>query len=246
MSFKNLHLRSTRSMEAAGRALTTDEAEVYDAIIKCEVMRLRDFVARGLDVNAAIRRRGFLSIEDGFIDTYPLLHIAARSRYGDAAFMALLEMGARLDVRDGLGNTTLHAAVEGYVGYLPASSFRVEYLLRAGADVNAVNRAQETPLILVFELLNAALTVSHRKCRVLIKVLLSFGAELPRSVLFFRDGEDVAFFHALFQPIKKAGGWKPWVSKHRRVLSSFVSKCAPLPVDVAGHVVDFAWPAGGF
>jgi hypothetical protein len=227
-------------MEAAGRALTIDEAEVYDAIEICDVVRLREFVAQGLDVNAAIRLRGCAS-------SYPLLHIAAaRSLCGDAAFMALLEMGARLDVRDGLGNTTLHAAVEGYVGSSLHRLSRVEYLLRAGADVNAVNRDQETPLIVVFELLNAALTVSHRKCRTLIKVLLSFGAKLPRSMVCIREGKDVAFLDALFQPIVKAGSWKEWVSKHRRILSSFVSKCAPLPVDVAGHVVDFAWPAGGF
>ena len=72
-------------------------------------------------------------------------------------------------------------------------------------------------------------------------------------------------------PVRAAGGWAEYVVRHRRVLSSFVSKlkprkgprpvrqsyyhvpaarpssvARPLPLDAASHVVAFLCPPGGY
>ena len=144
-------------------------------------------------------------------------------------------------------------------------------LLAAGADVNAVNDNGTSPLSLAIRGTSMIRTVSpgsyrdpdwlidlceehplDHSARKLIKSLLRAGAKTSPEKNPWKVGihrlqyEHAQLVKSILQPIKKAGGWKPWVSKHRRILSSFVSKCAPLPVDVAGHVVDFAWPAGGW
>ena len=71
-------------------------------------------------------------------------------------------------------------------------------------------------------------------------------------------------------PVRAAGGWAEYVVRHRRVLSSFVSKlkphrgprpvrqsyyhvpaarpsvARPIPLDAASHVVAFWCPPGGY
>lgn len=57
--------------------------------------------------------------------------------------------------------------------------------------------------------------------------------------------------YALIDKVRKAGGWANFARDHRRVLSSLVSKLSAknaarhIPVDAAGHVVDFWTPPGG-
>ena len=82
------------------------------------------------------------------------------------------------------------------------------------------------------------------------------------------DGRDAAF--ETVDAIRAAGGWAEYVVRHRRVLSSFVSKlkprkgprpvrqsyyhvpaarpssvARPIPLDAASHVVAFWCPPGG-
>jgi len=53
---------------------------------------------------------------------------------------ALVELGANVNKRDGLGSTPLHhAASEGYIDI-------VKFLLRCNADVRALNREQQMPI----------------------------------------------------------------------------------------------------
>ena len=65
-------------------------------------------------------------------------------------------------------------------------------------------------------------------------------------------GEQSESCYALIDKVRKAGGWANFACNHRRVLSSLVSKLSaknaarPIPVDAAGHVVDFWTPPGGY
>ena len=51
---------------------------------------------------------------------------------------------------------------------------------------------------------------------------------------------------AFVESIKAAGGWDEFVLKHRAVLKSIVSKCAPVPDDCLLAIAAFAAPAGGW
>ena len=50
----------------------------------------------------------------------------------------------------------------------------------------------------------------------------------------------------LLRAVKRAGGWKPYAAKHKRVLVGLVTKCKPIPDDAAGLVVEFYCPEGGY
>ncbi len=72
----------------------------------------------------------------------PELHVAARNDHA-ATVMKLMLAGVDPNVRDGQGNTALHVAIREESG----KSF--ETLLKSPAtDVNAINQAGETPLML--------------------------------------------------------------------------------------------------
>ena len=203
-------------------------------------------------------------------EALPLNIAAGHGR--DAAVMVLLEAGADLQAEDFWGNTVLSWEAVSVGSYFrPRSSIildnsSIACLLAAGADVNSVNDQGQSPLTLAiggpllpdadetFLADQPAWLVSQYEenpidyaSRKLIKILLRAGATLtnPRDIFIAAPNHKITA-NAILEPIEKAGGWTPWVSKHRRILSSFVSKCAPLPVDVAGHVVDFVWPAGGW
>ncbi len=90
------------------------------------------------------------------------LHVAAESARDATAVEALLQAGAEVDARDSNGETPLHLAVGASVRWAdgiflwhfrwpgetggPLANPAVLALLRAGADVNARNRAANTPL----------------------------------------------------------------------------------------------------
>ena len=91
----------------------------------------------------------------------------------------------------------------------------------------------------------------------MIKVLLRAGAEIIKTGK--RGYEHMKLFYQgmysdngnqanldLITAVEKAGGWPAYALAHRRVVVGLVTKCAPLPADVAAHVASFLWPEGGF
>ena len=76
-------------------------------------------------------------------DMTPLLYASQSDRFGDAAQL-LLERGASIHVRNRKGQTPLHLASQ------RSNPFSVESLLKAGADVDALDEDSMTPLLLAF------------------------------------------------------------------------------------------------
>ena len=101
-------------------------------------------------------------------------------------------------------------------------------------------------------------------------MLLRAGArQIATADLPVREPHNEAAFETV-DAIRAAGGWAEYVVRHRRVLSSFVSKLKPrkrprpvrqsyyhvpaarpsvprlIPLDAASHVVAFWCPPGGY
>jgi hypothetical protein len=215
----------------------------------------------GADVNAA-------GIDDRAGVT--ALHEAA---YGHQEVMAvLLAAGANVHARSDNGLTPLALTLDRRV-HIKCCAL----LLAAGADVDDCGEGDYTPLF----------TAIEEGRRDIVKMLLRAGAkEIAAADLPSRDfdrrhppnelpdpapGVDAAF--ETVDAIRAAGGWAEYVVRHRRVLSSLVSKLAPrkprkgprpvrqsyyhvpaarpssvarpLPLDAASHVVAFWCPPGG-
>ena len=112
----------------------------------------------------------------------------------------------------------------------------VAALIKAGARVDDPEGQGEHVLL------------AARGNRSVVKMLLRAGGETPSdSRLIYYNTATL-----LVKYIKARGGWKAYAAKHKRVLSSLVSKLSakdaarPIPMDVAGHVVDFWCPRGGY
>ena len=78
----------------------------------------------------------------------------------------------------------------------------------------------------------------------MLKLLIRAGAAMIFNAVSRETYREAAF--ALFENVKAAGGWDDFVLKHRAVLKSIVSKCAPVPDDCLLAIAAFAAPAGGW
>ena len=214
----------------------------------------------GADVNAAgIDNRAGVTA----------LHEAA---YGHPEVMAvLLAAGANVHARTDDGLTPLAYTIDRRVNIKCCA-----LLLAAGADVDDCGEGDYTPLYCAIE----------EGRRDIVKMLLRAGAkeiaaaDLPDRIPITysnphpddlpADGRDAAF--ETVDAIHAAGGWAEYVVRHRRVLSSLVSKLGPkkprkgprpvrqsyyhvpaarpsaarpIPLAAASHVVAFWCPPGG-
>ena len=78
--------------------------------------------------------------------------------------------------------------------------------------------------------------------RRVLKILLRAGASFDDSHKYLLRGPALAFVES----VKAAGGWDEFVLKHRAVLKSIVSKCAPIPDDCLLAIAAFVAPTGGW
>lgn len=98
---------------------------------------IKILAAHGFNINAQTRQ-----IYKGAAYDETVLMFAARS-YSPEAVMALLENGAKPNLRDSLGNTALHYCLEGLIDESGVEKIRI--LLKAGANANIVNNDDKTP-----------------------------------------------------------------------------------------------------
>ena len=190
----------------------------------------------------------------------PRLHSAAR--YCDVTTIkSVIASGNDVDGRDVVGMTALHYAAAG--GRLAASIALIE----AGASVDAGDNVGRTPLRLaaidgrkqVASLLIAAgadlegghdfytpaRSAFYYNNRSILKLLLRAGAAPPSAAGIARVPRHEAAF-ALFDSVVAAGGWDEFVLRHRAIIKSIVSKCAPLPDDCLLVIAAFVCPPGGW
>ena len=190
---------------------------------------------------------------------------------------SLLAAGADIDLAHRIyGFTALHFAV------CWGHTYIVKVLIAAGADVNPLNQRQSWPWGVQFSPLyfaavrparhvairqttillaaganpnidigespySGALDLGHRR---VLGLLLQCGAAVtlgPAS----REASNKASF-AYHDAVVAAGGYEPYVKKHRILLSSVVDKVVEAtfgraaPLEVCAHVVTFWTPPGGF
>ena len=164
----------------------------------------------------------------------------------------LLAAGADVHIMDAHG-TPLYSSI----GASANCARGAKLLLLHGARVNDVGghqaletpQAHETPLC-------RAIDYGQRD---LVKTFLRAGAEIPARLppryltlsvyLTQCRAKKVAPILDLMAAIRSAGGWPEYVAKHRRVLSSFVSKLSAksaVPLDAASHLAAFWCPPGGY
>ena len=165
------------------------------------------------------------------------------------------------------GSTALHCAVK-----VRCDKQCIELLLGAGANIDATNEYDCTPLLelLLYSglskqtkkkiaalLINSGARVTDRPGRVgehiisaiegnnreVAKMLLRAGAVIPHYSRRFYLYDNPA--NALVRHVQARGGWKAYASNHKRVLVGLVAKCKPIPDDAAGLVVEFYCPVGG-
>ena len=235
--------------------------QMYKAAARGDVAALRGLVASGADVNH--QRDGRLCLNYAAFNGHtaavefllasgadvnveggsPALHAAAA--YGHVEIMGLL-LAAGADVHKmERGGSPLYSSV----GSTAKHARGAKLLLLHGARVDDVGGHQVTPLY-------KAIEYGQRD---LVKTFLRAGAEIPARLpsryltlsmyLTQRRAEKVAPILDLMAAIRSAGGWPEYVAKHRRVLSSFVSKLSAksaVPLDAASHLVAFWCPPGGY
>mmetsp|Transcript_8443 Transcript_8443/g.26736 ORF Transcript_8443/g.26736 Transcript_8443/m.26736 type:complete len:204 (+) Transcript_8443:28-639(+) len=158
------------------------------------------------------------------------LHAAAM-RGCQAIAVELITAGANIDARSHSGYTPLHWAA----GHQESPQI-ARALINAGADVHARETiGGSTPARL-------ALFGGHRSN---IKLLLRAGATMTSLNHVPRISRREAAF-AMLDSVKAAGGWDEYVLRHRAILKSIVSKCAPLPDDCLFAIAAFICPPGGW
>ena len=186
-----------------------------------DVARIHSLIASGHDVN-------------GRIGTMTTLHRAAC--YGRlATVVALIGAGAEIDARDVYGWTPLHhAALNGRWRVVPV-------LIAAGADVRAESFDSATIWRMTIWRM-AHLQNRGSETRRTLRALLRAGVPFDDSDSNRLSGPALAFVES----IKAAGGWDDFVLKHRAVLKSIVSKCAPVPDDCLLAIAAFVAPPGGW
>jgi hypothetical protein len=134
--------------------MSLDE-ELFEAVKKGDIDRVRELLAKGANVNTRDRHK------DSWTYAQTPLHAAAHEGHTYVARL-LLEHGADLNARDKYGFTPLFYAAGG--GHIDI----VSILLEHGADVNARDKTGNTPLHHVALLGKAVVT----------KLLLELGADV--------------------------------------------------------------------
>ena len=79
----------------------------------------------------------------------------------------------------------------------------------------------------------------------MLKLLLRSGAVPPNADGIPRDPHREPAF-ALLDAVVAAGGWDEFARRHRAIIKSIVSKCAPLPDDCVLAIAAFVCPPGGW
>lgn len=143
------------------------EYGIFDAVV-CSAECTKDYISRGVDYN---------SIEDQGRGDYTPLHVAVNCYREDEEerykiIDILLENGVFIDSRTSSGKTPLHCVVR-YQNIKCVKLF-VEFLLRKGADPNAVDDDGFTSL---HHLLFFYYHDNHQEILEMVKLLLSFGAD---------------------------------------------------------------------
>ena len=145
-----------------------------------------------------------------------------------AAAVALIEASASVDAQDNFGLTPLRLAA------MHGRKQVASLLIAAGADLEGRNNF-DTPA-------RIALSRAHRP---VLKLLLRAGAVPPNADGIAREPYREAAF-ALFDAVVAAGGWDEFARRHRAIIKSIVSKCAPLPDDCLLVIAAFVCPPGGW
>ena len=156
------------------------------------------------------------------------LHVAA-NRGSLAAVKALIAAGADVSARSSNGATALHFTAVEYKRCRLATA-----LIAAGADVNALMNSGASPA-------RMALLYGRRS---MLKLLLRAGAATIFNAVPRFDYREAAF--ALLDSVNAAGGWDEFVLRHRAIIKSIISKCAPLPDDCLLTIAAFVCPPGGW
>ena len=196
------------------------------AVQNGDVARIRHLIACGHDVNGRPFSRQH--------NEETLLHLAAHNGKVDAV-VALIDAGAEIDPRNVYGWTPLHhAALNGRWRVVPV-------LIAAGADVRAESFDSATIWRMTIWRM-AHLQNRGSETRRTLRALLRAGVPFDDSDSNRLSGPARAFLES----IKAAGGWDNYIVKHRAVLKSIISKCAPVPDDCLLAIAAFVAPAGGW
>lgn len=127
-------------MLAIGLIASPSAAQLSDNYKFLKAVRDRD----GTKVAEVIDKPGSSAINMRGDDGEAALHIVVKRR--DATWLGfLLGKGAKVDIRDGQGNTPLDLAAQ--IGFSEGAAL----LLQVGAGVNTANNQGETPLILAVQ-----------------------------------------------------------------------------------------------
>ena len=168
-----------------------------------------------------------------------LLHEAARNNKIEC-FGDLIKLGADVNAVTAAGNTPLHVAC------LNGHASCADALCKAGAKLDVLDSHEKSPFCGAVE---AVMITNVRKDtgrRRVIQILLRAGVQphFPSFEEFLQIPRSVAWI--LAKAVERAGGWPAYVLNHKRILVGLVTKCRPMPADVAGLIVDFWTPPGGF
>ena len=216
-------------------------SRVFDAVAARNPDALRDWLARGADVN------GDLGAYDDAGTTISLLEYAARrdDLPPHACCSLLLAAGADVNYVDSRGATALCLAAKAGRPTL------VALFLAAGADPN--NQAELTrcrPLLF-------AIWSGSQECALM---LLRAGAKLTnlspkwireelcearRGSLKEQHLNRVRSLNSFLRLMRKNGGWEAHVKRHRALLVGRLRYWLRLPEDALGIVVDFSVLPGG-
>ena len=78
----------------------------------------------------------------------------------------------------------------------------------------------------------------------MLKLLLRASAATTFEAVSRAPQCEAAF--VLLDSVNAAGGWDEFVLRHRAIIKSIVSKCAPLPDDCLLTIAAFICPPGGW
>ena len=172
-----------------------------------------------------------------------LLHEAARNDKIEC-FGDLIKLGADVNAVSAHGsNTPLHSACRN--GHASCA----DALCKAGAKLDVLDGhalGGQSPFCVAVA---AVMIINVRKAsgrRRVIQILLRAGVQphFPSFEEFLQIPRSDAWI--LAKAVERAGGWPAYVRNHKRILVGLVTKCRPVPADVAGLIVDFWTPPGGF